>query len=182
MSLEWLLARRWEKTYFCRWHLMEFTCLRSIENQVPGIIVCFAKELSLQKRAFNSVEYAGRAFRLPSVCAGCQCNKRPCVPLAKRCSTARFALSITRIRCVFGLGFFVSRVGCQSPSQMMHNHLELRSFTISLSVWSNLALLVRRSDQPSLQHQSFRAIVRSSLTVLRAFVQPPPIVVRPFLS
>ena len=88
------------------------------KKRVPGIIICFVRELSLQKRAVSSGEYAGRALPLPPVWAGCQCNKRPCVPLAKRCSTARFAFSITLIKCGLGLGFFVSKLECQSPADV----------------------------------------------------------------
>ena len=88
------------------------------EKRVPGIIICFVRELSLQKRAVSSGEYAGRALPLPPVWPGCQCNKRPCVPLAKRCSTARFAFSITLIKWGLGLGFFVSKLECQSPADV----------------------------------------------------------------
>ena len=88
------------------------------EKRVPGIMICFVRELSLQKRAVSSGEYAGRALPLPPVWPGCQCNKRPCVPLAKRCSTARFAFSITLIKWGLGLGFFVSKLECQSPADV----------------------------------------------------------------
>ena len=57
----------------------KFSCLAPISMwSMSGSISALDNDVSLQNLASRSGQYAGNAFLLESVAAGCHCSKRPC--------------------------------------------------------------------------------------------------------
>ena len=77
----------------------------------------FCTEDSFTNLAIISGCEAGTACFDPSTSAGEKCSKRPCVPLAKRWSTAKLLVNIHRMRWGLWSNCFVSKDAWKSPAK-----------------------------------------------------------------
>ena len=103
---------------------------------MSGNISRLDKADSLTKRTRRSWNEAGNAL-FEATDSGYQCKSRPCVPLAKRLSTAMFDTSMHLIMWLFLESGLVSLSGCQSPARCKVQRACVLTFLrMTLARWS----------------------------------------------